>query len=103
MNFSWRKFYKLKFHCIKCKKEDQEKNRQEVRDYLGQPERRMLIQLVDAQNLLQEQDEAAATMGNFMAQVMYDREKAGQEAQTSCPALFEPFRPFWHVGQTRYA
>ena len=42
----------------------------------------------------QKQDEAAATMGSFMAQVMYDRKKAGREAQTSRPALFSPF-PVW--------
>ena len=34
--------------------EEIEQTRQEVRDYLGQPERRKLMQLVDAQNLLRE-------------------------------------------------
>ena len=34
--------------------EEIEQTRQEVRDCLGQPERRKLMQLVDAQNLLRE-------------------------------------------------
>ena len=35
--------------------EEIEQARQEVRDCLGQPERRKLMQLVDAQNLLREE------------------------------------------------
>ena len=42
-------------------------------------------------------------MGSFMDQVMNkqanDAKNTGQEGQTSCPVLFEPFRAFRRVGQ----
>jgi len=45
--------------------EDIENTRQEVRDYLGQPERRKLMQLVDAQNLLREKISLASFIAGF--------------------------------------
>ena len=45
--------------------EDIENTRQEVRDYLGQPERRKLMQLVDAQNLLREEISLASFIAGF--------------------------------------
>ena len=44
---------------------DIENTRQEVRDYLGQPERRKLMQLVDAQNLLREKISLASFIAGF--------------------------------------
>ena len=46
-------------------KEEIEHTRQEVRDCLGQPERRKLMQLVDAQNLLREQISLASFIAGF--------------------------------------
>ena len=46
-------------------KEEIEQARQEVRDYLGQPERRKLMQLVDAQNLLREEISLASFIAGF--------------------------------------
>ena len=40
-------------------------SRQEVRDCLGQPERRKLMQLVDAQNLLREKISLASFIAGF--------------------------------------
>ena len=45
--------------------EEIEQTRQEVRDYLGQPERRKLMQLVDAQNLLREKISLASFIAGF--------------------------------------
>ena len=45
--------------------EEIEQTRQEVRDYLGQPERRKLMQLVDAQNLLREEISLASFIAGF--------------------------------------
>ena len=45
--------------------EDIENTRQEVRDCLGQPERRKLMQLVDAQNLLREKISLASFIAGF--------------------------------------
>ena len=45
--------------------EEIEQTRQEVRDYLGQPERRKLMQLVDAQNLLREKLSLASFIAGF--------------------------------------
>ena len=45
--------------------EDIETTRQEVRDCLGQPERRKLMQLVDAQNLLREKISLASFIAGF--------------------------------------
>ena len=45
--------------------EDIENTRQEVRDCLGQPERRKLMQLVDAQNLLREQISLTSFIAGF--------------------------------------
>ena len=45
--------------------EEIEQTRQEVRDYLGQPERRKLMQLVDAQNLLRERISLASFIVGF--------------------------------------
>ena len=45
--------------------EEIEQPRQEVRDYLGQPERRKLMQLVDAQNLLREKLSLASFIAGF--------------------------------------
>ena len=45
--------------------EEIEQTRQEVRDYLGQPERRKLMQLVDAQNLLREKTSLASFIAGF--------------------------------------
>ena len=42
-----------------------EQARQEVRDCLGQPERRKLMQLVDAQNLLREEVSLAGFAAGF--------------------------------------
>ena len=42
-----------------------EQTRQEVRDCLGQPERRKLMQLVDAQNLLREQISLTSFIAGF--------------------------------------
>lgn len=45
--------------------EEIEQARQEVRDCLGQPERRKLMQLVDAQNLLREEISLASFAAGF--------------------------------------
>ena len=45
--------------------EEIEQTRQEVRDYLGQPEQRKLMQLVDAQNLLREKISLASFIAGF--------------------------------------
>ena len=45
--------------------EEIEQARQEVRDCLGQPERRKLMQLVDAQNLLREKLSLASFIAGF--------------------------------------
>ena len=45
--------------------EEIEQARQEVRDCLGQPERRKLMQLVDAQNLLREKTSLASFIAGF--------------------------------------
>ena len=45
--------------------EEIELARQEVRDCLGQPERRKLMQLVDAQNLLREEISLASFAAGF--------------------------------------
>lgn len=45
--------------------EEIEQTRQEVRDCLGQPERRKLMQLVDAQNLLREKISLASFIAGF--------------------------------------
>lgn len=45
--------------------EEIEQARQEVRDNLGQPERRKLMQLVDAQNLLREKISLASFIAGF--------------------------------------
>ena len=45
--------------------EEIEQARQEVRDCLGQPERRKLMQLVDAQNLLREQISLTSFIAGF--------------------------------------
>ena len=45
--------------------EDIENTRQEVRDCLGQPERRKLMQLVDAQNLLREKTSLVSFIAGF--------------------------------------
>ena len=45
--------------------EEIEQARQEVRDCLRQPERRMLMQLVDAQNLLREKISLASFIAGF--------------------------------------
>ena len=47
--------------------EEIEQTRQEVRDYLGQPERRKLMQLVDAQNLLREKISLASFIAGFLS------------------------------------
>ena len=51
----------------------------------------------------QMQDQAAETMGNFMSQMMQPHlrttKSTGQEGQTSCPVLSNPFRTFPRVGQ----
>ena len=46
-------------------KEEIELARREVRDCLGQPERRKLMQLVDAQNLLREKISLASFIAGF--------------------------------------
>ena len=45
--------------------EEIEQARQEVRDCLGQPKRRTLMQLVDAQNLLREKISLASFIAGF--------------------------------------
>ena len=45
--------------------EEIEQARQDVRDCLGQPERRTLMQLVDAQNLLREQISLTSFIAGF--------------------------------------
>ena len=49
----------------------------------------------------QKQDEAAQTMGNFMAQVMWaekERKNTGEKAKASSPVLFKSFYAFRCVG-----
>ena len=75
--------------------EDIENTRQEVRDCLGQPERRKLMQLVDAQNLLREKTSQASFTAGFKLAWGIARELEGdglysfqkEEEQRACETV----------------
>ena len=81
--------------------EEIEQTRQEVRDYLGQPERRKLMQLVDAQNLLREKTSLASFIAGFRLAwgIAKELEAAGlysfdyEEEQRSCKAAEQEVTP----------